>query len=142
VSSIRVRSRGDEACRAWVVTGYFVLACMLAAFAANAATFEVCGVPDTLIDDSTREATEIFRALAPANVELLDGRRIALREKTDWAEVGRISKGDVYAHAEGASGPMLVVSMGEIVGVFDAGAGTFCAARSTVPMRLQWIESR
>lgn len=99
-------------------------------------------MPDTLIDDSTREATEIFRALAPANVELLDGRRIALREKTDWAEMGRISQGDVYAHAEGASGPMLVVSMGEIVGAFDAGAGTFCAALTPVPFRLRWVESR
>ena len=118
------------------------LACLLVALASNVAAAGECAVPDTLIDDSTREETEIFRALAPVNVEFLDGRRIAVREGTDWAEVGRISKGEVYAEPEGRPKQMLVVRMGAIVGLFDAGAGTFCAALTPVPFRLRWVEAR
>lgn len=123
-------------------TRRLALACLLVALAASVAAAERCAVPDTLIDDSTREETEIFRALAPVNLEILDGRRIAVREGSDWAEVGRISRGEVYAEPEGRPKQMLVVRMGEIVGVFDTSAGTFCAALTPVPFRLRWVEAR
>jgi hypothetical protein len=124
------------------VTRHLAAACLLAVLALGAVASEPCTAPDTLIDDSTREATEIYRAETPASVMLVDGRRIEVREGTFWAEVGRISRGEVYADAEAPPGSMLVVRTGEIVGVFDAITGGFCGARSPAPLRLRWIESR
>ena len=124
------------------MSAHVLLGCLLAAFAAGAAASEHCTARENLIDDSTRETIAIYSVTAPASVTLVDGRRIEVQAGTAWAEIGRISLGEVYAQADSAPGMMLVVSIGHIVGTFDPGAETFCAVRVRVPLRLRWIESR